>query len=149
MPTEYRPDLIDGSSAVGAGVFAERGQSSLPELDGCRLFDDAEFCDWLAVSDSVAIQPEQFTQLGCIASIGFSFAGIFGLDQHDFLATEVLEHLDQPIVKSTDFDDRLEAAAFFSAAGGQFLKETNHFLGLGANLFTKQDVSNFITQADR
>ena len=60
VASENRADLIDGSSVVGAGVFAKRRQSPLLELHGRRKLNDSQLVDWLAIFDSIAKQPQQF-----------------------------------------------------------------------------------------
>ena len=64
----------------------------------------------LARGDAIAKQPELFAELSSIAPVGFTPVSLFGLDEHDPSTAEILQHLQKPIVKTADFDNRPETA---------------------------------------
>lgn len=146
--SKYAADLVDRSTDVDAGVFAEVGQAALLKLDGCRLVDDPQFFDRLLIGDLFAVKPEQFTQCGGIELVGLFLTGVFGLNQDKSLAAEVFEHFEQPVVEAADFDDRPVAAVFLEASLGQPLKELKQFVWPGADLSSQNNVAILISQVD-
>ena len=55
---------------------------------------------------------------------GFTSVGVFGLNQHDSLATKILQHLKQPVVEAADFDYRPKATAMFGTADESVAQRT-------------------------
>ena len=148
VTTKDAANPVDGAAYLDAGVFAKTGQPSLVILLGAGLEDDLELFDGLLICDLVAVKPKQFTECSRITFVRFSFVGVFGLDKQDFVAAEVLEHLDQPFVEATDFDDRPETAVRFQASLRQSLKELGNFFRFGTDLSPEDNVAVLISQVD-
>ncbi len=141
-------DLIDRSAAGRSGIFAERGQSSLLQLNRIGDVDDLELVNSLAGGDAIAEQPQLFAQLGGIAPIGFSTVGLFGLHEHNSIAAKVLQHLQQPVVEATDFDNRPEATIILKTPPCQAFEELEYFFRLGADLSPQNNVPQRITKTN-
>ena len=142
-------DLVDGPCLIGPGNFAEGRQSPQRVLRRGRNGYQLEFVDRLVRCQPVAVQPQQFAQFGGVSSIGLLSGTVFGLDQDDPLAAKVPEHLDQPVVKPADFDNRPESTALLNSHASQHLKELYDFLRPGADLLAQDHITVCISQANR
>lgn len=68
---------------------------------------------WLALQEPRSVDPQEFTQSRGVATIGLVILPFLRLDEDHVVATVVVEHPDQPIVESADFessDERLALA---------------------------------------
>lgn len=134
VPSQDVFDTVDGLGMSCFGVTPQVGQAALLNLNRIGNVNDFEVANGLAGFNSMAIDPEVLAELGGIAAIGFSAGAVLRLNQHDAVTAKVTQHLDQPVVKATNFDDRPKPAVGFGTASGKLLEELEDFLWTGADL---------------
>src|SRR6185295_14929035 len=84
-----------------------------------------------------------------VTSIRLALLPVLGLDQDDLVAAVVLQHSDQPIIKTTNLQHGHEGLAIAQPLTGQLLEEGVDLLRLCRHLPSQQDIAVFIPQRDR
>ena len=92
--------------------------------------DTPQATNGLTGSQSLTIDPQSIGELLSVTSIGLPFARLLGVNEHDISAPLFSQGLDQPIIESTDFEDRHELAVHL----GKLLKKRLDLLGSGTDL---------------
>ena len=101
----------------------------------------------MASGQALSVEPEQVTQEGGVAAVGFLFGFVFRLGDDDLSAAVFLKHVDQPGVHAANFHDRHEAA-FAGRSLSQVGEERPNLLPFRADLTLEEHGSVFRTQID-
>jgi hypothetical protein len=146
VPSEHLLDRVNEASSCLTGLLTKRRQSSISSIGLGRDINLPQPANWLALQEAASVDPQRFAQCSSIASIGFVFAPALWLDQDHFVTTVVSQHLDEPVVEATDFQDGNELHSIAKSIASESGKERGDLLRLRRHLTRLNHISVFITE---
>ena len=124
-------------------LFSQLGQLPILGVLGRREPHTPEPLHAFPGQHALAIHPQQFAQHVGVATIGLVLLTLFGLNQHDLAASELLEHLQQPVVETANLHNRYKTT-FRLCLFAKILEKPPHLLPLDTHLSPHQHVTCFV-----
>lgn len=121
VPAKNRFDLVGGTSSLSSDLLADHGNALALRVDLRRNDYATDSTDRVTHGYPIPVDPQQFAERVCVASVGLDLGALLGLDQDD--VTAAVLGMDHHLEEFTRLTDRMKSLEETITSRGRGIEE--------------------------
>ncbi len=123
VPSQNVFDFVDDPCSLASCISAEYRQPPIVLVNFGSNLDLPQSLYRLTLQQTTAVDPQQLTECGGVATVCLLFFSLLRLDEDDFLTAVVVKHVNQPVAEPADFQNGNKRLTIAEPFAGKLPKE--------------------------